>query len=208
MKKIYFVRHGESEGNVKLIMQGPETLLTERGREQAVAIAERCAKLPIEAIVSSSMVRAKQTAEIIAEKTNKPLEFSDLFVERRRPKEVSGKHFEDPEVVGFRRAIRDTADIDFRFSDEENFGDLKERAYNALEFLRNRKEENILVVTHGLFLRMIVAYVFFGEQLNGHEIKQLFWKLSHANTGITVIEFNDKENSWNLRTWNDHAHLG
>ena len=208
MKKIYFVRHGESEGNANLIVQTHEAQLTEKGMAQASVVAGKCIKLEFETIISSTMIRARQTAEIISAATKKPIELSNLFVERRRPKEISGKHIDDAESVRFRKAIRENIDINFRFSNEENFSDLRNRAHQAMEFLKNHKEENILVVTHGLFLRMIAAYVFFGEKMTGHECQQLFWKLAHTNTGITLIEFNDEDNSLILKTWNDHAHLG
>ena len=79
MKTIYFVRHGQSEGNVSAVYQTVSSPLTEGGKRQARFIAERCSKLPIEAVVSSTQLRAKETASIIAEKTGHTVEFSDLF---------------------------------------------------------------------------------------------------------------------------------
>ena len=61
---IYLLRHGESEGNLKRICLGHTNLgLTERGREQAERTAEALSELEIDAVYSSDLVRAMDTAE-------------------------------------------------------------------------------------------------------------------------------------------------
>ncbi|MDP2655923.1 MAG: histidine phosphatase family protein, partial [bacterium] len=80
-KTVYFVRHGQSEGNVGTVFQPLNSPLTEKGREQAEYIAERAASLSFESVVSSPLTRARETAEAIAKRTKKSIEFSDLFVE-------------------------------------------------------------------------------------------------------------------------------
>jgi len=211
MKKIYFIRHGESEGNKGPVHQVPTCLLTEKGREQAAFIANRCAKFPIEVVISSALNRAKETAKIIVDKIGKPLEISDLFIERKGPTEQIGKLRNDPKVLAIGKTIKENFSIKgFRFSDEENFDDLKNRAIRALAFLRDRQEENILVVTHDFFMKTITAYAVFGEKLTAYECEQFFRGLRIENTGITILEFNDKEPEplWQLWIWNDHSHLG
>jgi len=211
MKKVYFVRHGESEGNAGPIRQTASASLTKKGKSQAAFVAERCAKLPIEIIVSSTMNRAKETAQIISDKISKSLEYSALFVERRRPSEVLGKRKDDPIALEAEKAIYDNFHLpEFRFSDEESFEDLKNRAKNVLDYLAKRPEENILVVTHGFFMRIIMAYVLFGEKLTGEECVRFIRVFHMENTGITVLihEPEDKSSPWWLWVWNDHAHLG
>ena len=66
---IYFVRHGESEGNTRGAMQGRrDSPLTEAGRQQAAATADWFRKLgePLAAVFSSPLSRARETARIIA----------------------------------------------------------------------------------------------------------------------------------------------
>ncbi|HUD04137.1 MAG TPA: histidine phosphatase family protein [Candidatus Paceibacterota bacterium] len=209
MKKVYFIRHGESEGNAGPIRQTKETPLTKKGKSQASIVAERCVKLPLEFIVCSSMNRAKETAEIILGKISKPIEYSDLFIERRRPSEVLGKPKNDPAALEAEKEIEEKFQIPgFKFSDEENFEDLKRRAKKALEYLERRPEETILVVTHGFFMRIIMAYVVFGDKLTGEECVRFIQKFHMENTGITVLGYDGKSNSpWWLWIWNDHAHL-
>ena len=74
MKKIFFVRHGESEGNVGIRYQGPDSRLSSLGAEQALVIAKRCAKLPAECLISSTLNRAQQTAEIISHEISKNID--------------------------------------------------------------------------------------------------------------------------------------
>ena len=209
IKKIYFVRHGESEGNAGPIRQKSHASLTEEGNKQAILVAERLSKISFDCIVSSSMSRAKETAEIIAQKCSKFVDVSDLFAERRRPSIEYGKPKDDPECVEAERTISENFHIPgFRFSDEENFDDLKNRAKEILDYLATRKEESIVVVTHGFIMRIVLAYAIFGESLNGEMCTQCIRAFHMKNTGITMLEYNESnKNPWWLWVWNDHAHL-
>ena len=209
MKKIYFVRHGQSEGNIGPIRQTSATPLTAKGKIQAGIVAKRCAKLPIEVIICSSMARAKQTADRILKESTRPIEYSELVVERRRASEVLGRPKDDPIAQKIENEIRENFyKTGWHFSDEENFDDIKDRALATLQYLKERTENNILVVTHGLFLRVIVACVIFGEELTGKEGEQFMRALDMENTGITVLEYDEEKKwPWGLWIWNDHAHL-
>jgi bisphosphoglycerate-dependent phosphoglycerate mutase len=101
MKTIYFVRHGESETNAGDILLGPTAQLTEKGKEQAQFIAERCAKIFFEVIISSTYPRAKDTAQVILERNKTPIEYSDLFVERRQPTSIVGSKKTDPHYLAY-----------------------------------------------------------------------------------------------------------
>ncbi len=210
-KTIYFVRHGESEGNAGPLRQGASTPLSELGRKQVAVVAERCAKLPIDVLISSTMTRAKETAETIFQKIDKPIEYSDLFVERRPAGAVVNQPKDSELVQSFERALKEKFHLPgFRHSDEENFDDIKERAGKALDFLANRQEENMLVVTHGMFMKVLLAYVVHGETLTGDECRDFFRAfLGNENTGITALKYDDgRDPRWRLWIWNDHAHLG
>src|SRR3990167_2057024 len=91
-KLIYFVRHGETESNVKRIKQGPEGSLTEKGREQVLATAKRFPKHKghPQIIYASPFERAKETAEIIAKELNLKIKYTDLLKERKNPSEIIG----------------------------------------------------------------------------------------------------------------------
>src|SRR3990172_8408752 len=64
---IYIVRHGETEWNIKGVMQGhSDSPLTKTGEKQAHQIAEELKEIHFDEIFSSDALRAKRTAEIIA----------------------------------------------------------------------------------------------------------------------------------------------
>ena len=62
---LYFFRHGQTDWNLQKRFQGSHDIpLNATGREQALELQTRMAKLPIEVILSSDLIRAKETAQI------------------------------------------------------------------------------------------------------------------------------------------------
>lgn len=207
MKNIYFVRHGESLSNSGQEGVGRDSRLTKKGVEQAEFVATRCAKLPIERIISSTMIRAKETAEIINAKTNKPIEFLDIFAERRGPSIYSG--VSEKEWNEIRKNIKGYFYTPgFKHSDEENFDDILVRVNKCLEYLKSKEENNLLVIAHGSFLRDLISLAIFKENLTPALRRSMTKGFTTVNTGITVLTYDDVSNQWSLLTWNDHAHLG
>ena len=80
-KILYLIRHGHYETSSQNDNGGIYGSLTEKGKQQAGYIAEYLLKLPIDKIYASSLARAKETAQIIAEKMGKELEITDLLQE-------------------------------------------------------------------------------------------------------------------------------
>lgn len=198
--KVYLIRHGESQGNVDRIHMFPFDPLTNKGVKQAKKLAKSFQKLPIDLIITSSFIRAKHTAEIITERINKPFLESDLFVEAKRPKEIEGKKIDAPETTKIRMFIKDNfCNLKFRFSDEETLLDLKKRAEKALEFIKKQKVKNILVVSHGDFIRMLVLLTISNSQTSPQEYLNMK-NFVINNTGITLIEYINPK--WKLITWN------
>ncbi len=81
--QIYFVRHGESEANIlhEVSNRGFRHPLTEKGREQARALAVSLRDVPVIKIYSSPLMRAVQVAEILAETFKVPYETTDALRE-------------------------------------------------------------------------------------------------------------------------------
>ncbi len=216
MKTVYFVRHGEGENNARTKKEylGYTAALTERGHSQARMIAERASKLSFDVLVSSPWRRTKETAEGIAKLTGHPIEYSELFYERRCPESFIGRTFDDPET---QRMHKEWLAVfragEGRYLDGENFEDMKQRAADAWRFLTERAEESMLVVTHGVFLRMLYAYAVLGEALTASLYFEIEETMRTDNTGLTIFQYNSEDHEspdlrWRLRVWNDHAHLG
>lgn len=208
-KLIYFVRHGETEFNAKNIRQGPQGSLTQIGREQVLATALRFPKKKgrPQAIISSPYQRTKETAEIIAKELKLSVKYSDLLIERRNPSEIIGHWGQEKEV----RKIIDRIDKsyhadDLRISDEENFNDLKARAKKLLKYITKRREKRIIMVTHGIFLKMIASYILYGDSLTASQYNNLSYFNPINNAGMAICKYTThlfKKNKWELVTWND-----
>lgn len=206
--RVYIVRHGLSVGNKERTHQLPNTALSEEGILQAKAIALRVAKLPIDLIYASSLKRAQQTAQIIAKRVGLKIETWDEIREIKRPSEITGRHVDSPEARMYAQALETNfGDPDWKYSDEDSFGDLKGRANKVLKHLcKNHKNQNILLVSHGTFIKMAIASAVFGQNLT----PQIFWDFrihTYAeNTGISVLDYSEGR-GWKLLTFNDSSHL-
>jgi len=81
--QIYFVRHGESEANLKNVFsnRGTQHGLTTKGIVQSRELATSLEKVPIRRIYSSPLLRAVQTAQILVEKGRCPIQIMDALRE-------------------------------------------------------------------------------------------------------------------------------
>lgn len=80
----YIVRHGETELNVKGLLQGiQDSALTPLGEKQAKVLAIELRNVDFDLIFSSDLLRAKRTAEIIALERNLAVKTSELLRERQ-----------------------------------------------------------------------------------------------------------------------------
>jgi broad specificity phosphatase PhoE len=95
--------------------------------------------------------------------------------------------------------------------DEKEFSEVKDRASRALDLLEKRPESRILVVTHGYFMRTLLAYVLFGKSFTAEELGHIVKAIPNTEKShISVFRYYEdgRENPWKLWVWNDHAHLG
>lgn len=209
-KIIYFVRHGETELNARNIRQGPDGPLSIKGisqvRQTAVRLPKKKSEAP-QAIIASPFQRTKETAAILAQEYNMPVEYSDLLVERKNPTEIighSGKEETVQQIVD--RIDKSYHDDSLRFSDEENFVDLRNRADALLHFIERRPEDRLLMVTHGIFLKMVVSYMLLGDKLTASEYNKLSYLNPMDNAGVTICAYVKRwfrKPQWKLLMWND-----
>jgi len=213
-KNIYFVRHGESESNADGIHRGSASLLNDTGEIQARIVAERVARLGVDAIIASPWPRARATAEAIAKRCGLSIEESDLFVERKRPSVLVGAWHHAEESRSVMKEIFDGYLMDdHRHSDEENLGDLRKRANAALDSLIAHPAERLCVVTHGIFLRVLFAAAM-NRRFSGTDFRNLMGCLEASNTGVFHFKYGERFDvttgnlDWRIMSWNDLSHLG
>ncbi|MDT0408025.1 MULTISPECIES: histidine phosphatase family protein [Streptomyces] len=105
MTTLILVRHGRSTANTEGVLAGwmPGVALDERGREQAAALPERLAGLPLVAAVASPLQRCEETlAPLLAARPGLPLHSEERIGEchygdwtGRKLKELSGEPLMD-----------------------------------------------------------------------------------------------------------------
>lgn len=207
--KVYFVRHGESILNAVRRYQFNDTPLSELGRRQAQLLTKRLIHMPINVIIASPLLRAKETVEIINKKLKKSIRFTPLLYEVQRPSEIDGSYKDKPEIKKIMELIAQNFHKGtWRYSNEETFEDLRQRANKFLSYLVKQKEKNILIVSHGIIISIIIAVMIFGPEITSQELVK--WQQfvgQPTNVGITLCEYTAKK-GWKLVVWNDHSHFG
>ena len=205
-KIVYFVRHGQTEGNVTDIIQGLDDPLSATGELQAENLALRAQNLDFEVLISSDAFRAQQTAGIISKRTQHSIELSDLFREIKRPSAFIGKLRLTEEFQSFDERWRTEFGGEWRYGDEETVLEFTNRVAAAVAYLETRPESKILVVAHGYFLRALAVYLLGGKNFFPETYLTAHSALRGENTGLTVCR--KEKDTWHILTWNDHAHLG
>lgn len=163
--KIYIVRHGATEFNKKNLINGQqlEDPLTPEGEEQARATA-LIVPDTIKRIYSSSLTRARRTAEILNERLKIPLTFHDEF------KEVNFGVLEGTPYLDEYKKKHIAIDYDWRPSGE-CVEDVKKRISKILKKIKEEnKDGEALIVAHGGIVRMLNFLQFkeiLGEIKNG-----------------------------------------
>ncbi len=205
--KIYFVRHGQTDNAAQGLTQEPESGLSNKGIEQAEKLAEMLNHHQIDRIFCSTYRRAKETADIINKNIKVKLDYLDELREVSKPTVIWGKKEDDPRVMEIKRQVyTNFGKKNSKVSDEENFFDLKERGSFCLTQLKSFGIENVLVVSHGTIIRMIVALMMFGQDVSYDQFSDLLEFFGIDNTGVSVcIEGGYRD--WKLITWNHTSHL-
>lgn len=189
-KRFYFVRHGRTILNAKGIRQGSGGGLDSTGREQALSAGVYLSTADIQRIIASPYERTRETANLINKSIQTKILYSPLLAERRNPSEIVGKSGDDPVVRDIVDQMdRAYHDDTYRFSDEENFIDLKKRARKCLAFLRRRPEQRLCIVTHSIFLQMLLSFLLYRKALHAKDYTKLSFFNPADNGGITICEY-------------------
>ena len=173
VKNIYLFRHGETDHNIIHRSQGCEieSILTDNGKQQAMKLGNYLLKYsPFDLVVSSGLIRANQTADIIANIINytKPILIIDNFKEKcngeisgttkeerkTNPKfdkmfELEKKYDEELDPIKKREIFYQNNIILNQLYNSELLKTFRHRIKKGLIELYNRTEKNIIVISHG-----------------------------------------------------------
>ena len=157
MTTIFLARHGESDWNVEKRFQGhSDRPLTERGRKQAHALADLVASEKIDAVYTSPLSRAQETAEIVAARAGlEPVALAELReVDTGSWSGLSRADVEARFPEGFARWRSGGSG----WEDGESYEEMAERVIGALrKIAEDHPDGRVLVISHGGPIRAIHA---------------------------------------------------
>ena len=171
-----FLRHGEVQNPKNILYYNiPGYELSEKGIKQAEHVAEKLKKdFKIEKIISSPLLRARQTSNIVNKILKKEITISDQITEWGGIKNwIGNATFEIQQSKEFEIYIKDPTKLNI----DENFYDIFKRV-NKL--YKNNK--NVLFVTHQDTIRSFMFYKLESDNFNMD-------KPSHCD--LQYIEKND-----------------
>jgi broad specificity phosphatase PhoE len=179
---VYLARHGESDWNAANRFQGhSDRPLTELGREQARALAEIVAVQNVEAIYSSPLERALETARIVADGTGLEVMTRDDLreVDTGSWSGLSRAEVKERFPEGFERWIAGGAG----WEDGETYEEMGGRVLAALqEIATAHPGGRVLIVSHGGPIRAIQAAA---NGMDIHEYRRL--KPVEPNAGLSAV---------------------
>ena len=157
MATILLARHGETDWNREHRWQGhTDRPLTARGREQARALARRLAEIRLEAVYTSDLMRARDTAASVAERQGLDVR---TMSELREVDVGSWAGLTKSEAeVRFPEAFRRWQLGDTGWQDGETYEEMSERVLAAIGRIASEHPNGpVLVVSHGGSIRAIHA---------------------------------------------------
>ncbi|NLY78249.1 MAG: histidine phosphatase family protein [Tissierellia bacterium] len=200
MKKIYLVRHGESEWNKLKKIQGQQNIpLTEKGIEQAKLVGKRLVDEGIEKIYSSDLKRAYDTAKIVGDMLKidviptKGLREINFGIWEGLTDDILKSKFNKEQELWLKEPEK------LKIEGAESISELQARAMQEINtIISDNNVNNILIVSHSATLKTIIL------GLLGINICH-FKNLSLKNVSLSIIEF--KQHNRVLSLLNDTNHL-
>lgn len=198
MIHLYLIRHGRQNSTLCNV----DVELAEEGRIQAKLLRERLKNYEIDALYSSNLIRAKQTAEIINETLGLPhlireeLQEISFGLMEGKSDEYNDEHFRD-----FKEEQKKLIE-DIPYPGGENGTSVYERAMPVIQEIVQSGHKNIVIVTHGGTIRVLLAALF-----GKNQAKRFLFGVSLENTGITQLVYDPEQDRFYLERFNDSAHL-
>jgi probable phosphoglycerate mutase len=196
---LLIVRHGETAWNRAGRIQGHrDSPLTERGLAQARATAARLARERVDALYSSDLGRAQQTAREVAARTALPIR-TDAGLRERAFGILEGKTWEEIARDHPDDARRITTDTSHAMAGGESLAAFRERVIGT--FRRIAQEAGagrIAVVTHGGVLGVLFREAT-GMPLDAPR--------TYTTLNAGVNHFRWADDRWSIVRWGDAEHL-
>ena len=194
---VYFVRHGESASNAAPggmalpLDQGDR--LTERGFEQARAVAERLAAAGATRILASPLRRARETAEVIADRVELPITEVEELRELRESEGFGELPLEDQRLRRWSEWMAEHGDDpDHSYRGGESFNEITQRVRVLQQRLVADRAETTIAVSHGIFMRFFLMEVLLAGAFRPDQVRDL-WQLASLNCRVCGFEYRDPD---------------
>lgn len=152
---IYFIRHGQTAGDVEGRYGGAyDDHLTELGKQQAELVTSDLLRRGIQSIISSPLIRAVETARIINAQLKIPFKIVPEFRECNRYGIISGMTKGEARER-YPHEVEKISDINNTVQGAESYSDFKVRVGSALKALNLEESFPVAVVTHGGVIKFI-----------------------------------------------------
>ncbi len=201
-KKIYLIRHGQTDYNLRGIVQGSgvDSDLNATGQAQAAAFFEAYRHVAFDKVYISALKRTYQSVRPFIEELHLPYESHAGL------NEISWGHREGqaitPEENAYYYSVLDAwanGQTDLPIAGGESPDMVRDRQQPVLDLILSRPEERtILVCMHGRAMRVLLSLM-----LN-YELRCMDM-FEHANLGLYVLTHTGS--SFSVDMYNDTAHL-
>lgn len=163
---LYIVRHGETEYNVKKLLQGhSDSPLTENGQNQARLLRKKFKKIHFDAVYSSDLLRARRTAELVTLERKIAIKTSQALRERAFG-QFEGKPWTETDQLleQMLQKLEGLTDQErFRRSVHPDIETDEKLAGRQITYLREiavaHNDETVLVVSHGGAMRALLIHL-------------------------------------------------
>lgn len=187
---IYFVRHGQTMGNVAKRHQAEKTPLSDLGVEQAKEVAKQLKALNPTHLVSSNLIRTIETARPIAKATGLDIETEPNLIELIRPKYLHGRLHYSPH--SFFYYVLWFLGIENRKLAGESYMTIRQRIAVMQNILRRYPSDaRVVVVSHSVFISLFLAHMCRPSALPPWKLLGFVTKvLRIPNGSIVHVQFN------------------
>ena len=200
-KKIYLIRHGQTDYNLKGYVQGSgvDSDLNQTGLEQAAKFHKHYKDIPFKKVYTSALKRSIQSVQGFIDEGIPHEAYKGLNEISWGNKEGELVSFGDNTYYWSMVKKWREGDLDFKPAGGESPLDLLEKQKKVMEIILARKEEDIILICmHGRALRILLSH------LMQQELK-LMDDFPHENLGLYILGYDGT--NFNMERKNDRKHL-
>ncbi len=200
-KKIYLIRHGQTDYNLKGYVQGSgvDSDLNQTGRNQAAKFFDYYKDIPFKKVYTSRLKRSIQSVQ----------GFIDLNIPHEAYEELNeinwgnkdGKEVSIADNTFYWNMVKKWKDgeVDYKPEGGESPLDLQQKQEKVIKIILDKQEEDIILICmHGRAMRILLSTIL-------HQDLRLMDSFQHENLGLYILEYDGAV--FTIKKANDKQHL-